>query len=170
MDARRRRLIADGLAAGLIGYVLVAAFFGLVDAHAGRSLFHSAAFIGGALLNGVRESSAVSIAAGPVLAGYGLHLAAYLLFGFLGAWLEYETEVHPELWYLTVFLFVGAAAVGYAGVLTLMALIRSPLSTGSIGVGSLLAAMGIAVYLVLSHRGAVHTIRAAQQARLGRVE
>ena len=96
MDARRRRLIVDGLAAAGIGYVLVAAFVG--------------------------------------------------------------------------FLFVGAAAAGYAGVLMLMALIGNPLSTGVIVLASLLAVAGIATYLVLSHRGAVGRIRAAQQARLGRVE
>lgn len=169
MDARRRRLIVDGLAAAGIGYVLVAAFVALVDALAGHAPLYTAAFIGRAVLDGVREP-VVPITAGPVLAASGLHMVACLLLGFLGAWLEYETELHPELWYLTVFLFVGAAAAGYAGVLTLMALIGNPLSTGVIVLASLLAVAGIATYLVLSHRGAVRRIRTTQQARLGRVE
>lgn len=170
MDARRRRLIADGVAAGLIGSSLVAAFFLVVDQVAGRPPLHTAAFLGEALFSGLRDPSAVTIAVGPILAFNGFHVAAFLGFGFFGALLEYETERHPELWYLTVFVLVGAAAVSQVAVLALMTLIGSPLSAGSIVVASVLGAVGMAVYLVASHRSAVRAIREAQETRLGRVE
>lgn len=170
MNAQRRRLIADGLAAGLIGYALVVAFFVVVNVAVGRSPFYTAALMGEALFEGLRDPAAVTLAAGPVLAFNGIHLAAYLLFGFFAAWLVYETELHPEFWYLAFFMFLGAAVLSYAAGLAVMALVGNPLSTWTIVTASLLAAVGMAGYLTASHRSMLESINEAGETRLGRVE
>lgn len=170
MDTRRRRLIADGLAAGLIGYALVAGFFAVVNLVAGRSPVYTAALIGEALFNGLRDPAAVTLAAGPILAFNGAHLLAYMLFGFFAAFLVYETELHPEFWYLTFFLFLGATVLSYAVILAVMALVGNPVSTWAVVAASLLAAVGMAAYLTASHRSLIETIGDGQETRLGRVE
>ncbi len=167
MTAQKRRLVADGLASGLIGDALVGAFFVVLNLAAGRSILYTVALVGEALFSGVREPAAVTLAAGPMLAFNGLHLAACLLFGFFGAWLVYEAELHPEFWYLALFLFLGATVVSYAGVLALMVLVGSPLDTGTIVAASLVAAVGIGVYLVARHRPVVRAIHRTRETRAG---
>lgn len=170
METGKRRLIADGLAAGLIGYALVVGFFVVVNLLAGRPAFHTAALIGEALFNGLRDPAAVTLAAGPIIAFNGVHLLAYLLFGFFAAFLVYETELHPEFWYLTFFLFLGAAVLSYAAVLAVMALIGNPIATWAVVAGSLLAAAGMAAYLTVSHRSLMEAIGNGEETRMGRVE
>lgn len=170
MDTDKRRLIADGLAAGLIGYALVVGFFGVFNLVGGRPSFYTVSLIGEALFAGLRDPAAVTLAPGPIMAFNGVHLAAYLLFGFFGAFLVYETELHPEFWYLTFFLFLGATVLSYAAILAVMAVIGNPVSTWAVVSASLLAALGMAVYLMASHRSLLRAIGDGQETRLGRVE
>ena len=110
------------------------------------------------------------MAAGPVIAFNGVHLTAYLLFGYFAAWLVYETELHPEFWYLALFFFVGVSVLSLVAVMAAMALIGAPVPVWSLFVASLLAAAGMAGYLTGSHRGLARTIRESQETRLGRIE
>ena len=170
MNTQRQRLIADGFAAGLIGYALVVGFFVVVNVIAGQSPFHTAALLGETLFAGLRDPAAVTLAAGPILAFNGVHIAAYILFGFFAAWLVYETELHPEFWYLALFLFIGATLLGVAAVLAAMALLGDPVSIAFVSAASLLAALGMAGYLTASHRALLRTIDQVQETRLGRIE
>ena len=170
MNAQRQRLIADGFAAGLIGYALVVGFFVVANVVVGRSPFYTASLLGETVFAGLRDPGAVTLAAGPILAFNGVHIAAYLVFGFFAAWLVYQTELHPEFWYLAVFLFVGATLLGVAAVLAAMALLGDPVPIGSIFAASLLGALGMAGYLTASHRPLLRAIDQAQETRLGRIE
>lgn len=168
MTPQRRRLIADGLVAGTIGYALVALLLIALDLAGGRSPLHTVALIGEAAFSGTGEPAAVAATAGPVLAFNGVHLAAYLLFGFFAAWLVYATGRHPELWSLALLLFAGGAVVSYAG--ALMVLIGSPLSTASVVAASLVGSAGVGAYLGVSHRTTIRSIRDSGETPLGRVE
>ena len=170
MNAERRRMVADGLAVGLIAYAVVVVFFLVLNVATGRPAFYTAALLGEAIFHGHRDPAATTLAAGPVLAFNGIHVAASLLFGFFAAWLVYETELHPQFWYLAFFLFLGAAVLGYAAVLAGVALVGAVLPAWSILVASLLAAAGMAAYLTASHRVLVRTINDGEETRLGRVE
>lgn len=170
MNAQRQRLLGDGLAAGLIGYVLVAGFFVVLNLVAGRSPFYTAALVGEAIFSGLRDPSAVTLAAGPILAFNGLHILGYILFGFFAGWLVYETELHPQFWYLAFFLFLAATVLMFAVVLAIMTIVESPVPAWSVLVASLLAAVGMAGYLTGSHRSLVGTIREGQETRPGRME
>lgn len=170
MNAQRQRLIADGFAAGLIGYALVAGFFVVLNVLTGHSPFYTASLMGEAIFAGLRDPAAVTLAPGPILAFNGVHIAAYLLFGFFAAWLVYETELHPEFWYLAFFFFVGITLLSFAAVLAAMVLIGDPVPTWSVFVASVLAAVGMAAYLTASHRSLIRSIEDAQETRLGRIE
>jgi hypothetical protein len=159
MTEQRKRLLADGLVGGLLGYIAVVAFFTAVDVLAGRPPLYTAAFLGQAVFGGLRDPAGFMIDGGLVLAFNGVHLLAVLVFAFFAAWLAYEAELHPEFWYVAFFLFLAAAVFGYAGVLAVTVMAGAALSPWLIACAGLLSAMAVAGYLLGSHRGLLRTIR-----------
>lgn len=158
MTDQRKRLLADALIAGVIGYGVVVLFFGVLNLLQGRSPFHTAALLGGAVFGGLRDPGAVLLDPGLVLAFNGLHLLAFLLFGLFAAWLVYETELHPEFWYLAFVLFVTAAVASYAVVLALTVLVGGMLSPWLMVFSTLLGALAMAAYLAGVHRALFRSI------------
>lgn len=169
MQEQRRRLLADGIVAGLIGYLTVAIFFAVANVAVGRSAVHTAALLGEALFWGLRDPASVVIDPGPVLAFNGVHLLAFMAFGFFAAWLVYEIERHPDFWYLAFFLFLGAAVLSYAGVLALTVLAGALVSPWLVVASSLLGAVAMAVYLGGTHRSLVRAVL-QRESRLGTVD
>ena len=110
----------QGLVAGLAGYAAVALFFVVVNVAGGRSPFYTPALLGSALFYGLRDPAQLVVAPGPVLAYNGLHILVFVVVGVLAAWLVFEVELHPYLWYVVFFLFLAGfllslAAVGVLG-------------------------------------------------------
>lgn len=169
MRADRKRLILDGLLAGVIGYAVVVAFFIVLNLAQGRSPFHTAALLGSAVFGGLRDPGLLVLEPGMVLAFNGVHIVAFMLVGFFGAWLVYEAELHPQLWYLAFFLFLVGGVVGYAAVLATSLVVGHVLTPWHGVVANLLAALGMAAYLVASHRGLIRVIRESP-GRLGTVD
>lgn len=108
MDESRARFFLESVAAGLIGYVTVAALFALLNLVEGRSVFHTAALLGTDLFYDLESPSQLTIAAGPVLAFNGIHLLAFLAAGAFMRWLTGLAERIPQGWYLMggIFLIV----------------------------------------------------------------
>ncbi|HUG41521.1 MAG TPA: hypothetical protein VMM12_13620 [Longimicrobiales bacterium] len=169
MRAERRRLIADAVVSGLIGYALVVACFLIWNLASGRPPFHTAALLGSALFGGLRDPALLTVDAGMVIAFNGVHLLVFLGFSLFAAWLVYEAERHPEFWYLAFCLFVVGAVAGYAAMLAMSLLVGSLLSPWAIVAASLLSAVGMAGYLVGSHGALIRTVRSAGE-RLGTVD
>ena len=99
MRESTRNTWVQGLVAGLIGYATVVAVFGVGNAVAGRSFFYTAEALGVAILGGLPG-------AGAVIAFNGVHMIASVIFGTIAAWLIHETELHPRIWFVILFLFV----------------------------------------------------------------
>lgn len=163
MNANRRRMFLDGLVAGFIGYLAVVLFFALWNLILGRSPLYTAALLGESLFAGLRDPAAVTLDIGMVIAFNGVHLVAFLLFGFFAAWLTYETELHPEFWYLAVFLFLAATVVSYAVVLALTVWVGSMISPWLVIGSSLVGAVAMALYLARSHRPLADAIRSTDR-------
>ncbi len=161
MDARRRMLV-EGLVAGVVGYLVVALFFGVWNLAHGRSAFYTAALLGEGVFAGLRDPTALALDPGMIIAFNGVHLIAFLGFGFFAAWLVYETELHPQFWYLAFFLFLAATVVSYAAVLAGTALLGSLISPWLIVASSLLGALAMAAYLAGSHRRLLSGIRSSE--------
>ena len=158
MDSGRRRLLVDGLAAGFIGYLVVVLFFVLWNLVEGRSPFYTAALLGEAIFGDLREPAAVVVDPGMVLAFNGLHLLAFLGFGFFGAWLVHEAELHPEFWYLSLVLFVVAVVGAFGAVAALTTLAGNLLSPFAVVGASLTGALGVAAWLTTAHRPLIRSI------------
>lgn len=160
MNAQRRQLFADGLVAGIVGYAVVVLFFGGWNLVEGRSPFYTAGLLGAAVFDGLRDASALTLAPGPVIAFNGLHMVAFLAFGFFAAWLVYETELHPAYWYLSFFLFLAAALLSYAAVLAVSTVLGELISPWLVVGSSVLGVAGVAGYLIGVHRSLIRRLRA----------
>lgn len=98
-----RRSLLEGLAAGALGYVVVAAFFAFLNVVTGASPFRTAFLIGQALGAGAAGPGEV---AGIILAANGIHLLLSLWLGVIAAWLLQEVEAHHELWVVVLMIFI----------------------------------------------------------------
>lgn len=162
MQANRRRLIADGVIAGMIGYGVVASFFVVVNLVTGRSPFHTANLLGAVLFGGA-DAAAATIEPGLVIAFNGVHLAAFLVIGFFAAWLVYETELHPVMWYVAFFLFLIAGIGTLAVMLAGSGLAGGVLAAWQIVTASLLATLAMGAYLLGGHRALFRLIPGADE-------
>ena len=161
MNAKRRQLVADGLVAGIAGYAAVVVFFGIWNLVEGHSPFYTAGLLGAAVFEGLRDPASLALDPGMVIAFNGVHLLAFLAFGFFAAWLVYESELHPVLWYLSLFLFLGAAILGSAAVLTLSLALGGLVPPGAVVSAGVLGAAVMAAYLTGVHRPLVRVLRAS---------
>lgn len=155
MRTRAQQVFGEGLFAGLLGYVLVAAFFAVENVLTGHSPFHTAAVLGAPLVDGGPAGEGVVAA---VFAYNGLHLLVFALVGMAAAWVVTETERHPVLWYLGFFAFF----TGFAYDVVLMMLYAGP--SGEPGWAAILgsnalAAAGMGAYLWAVHPGLWQEIR-----------
>ena len=151
-------MLVDGLVAGLVGYLAVVLFVALWNVVAGRSPFYTAALLGEAVFLGLRDMAAVTLDVGMVLAFNGLHLLAFLIFGFFGAWLVYETELHPSFWYLAFALFLAAALLAYGAMVALVALVGGIISPLLVVLASMVGVGAIVAYLAAFHRPLLRAI------------
>lgn len=151
MSERARHALREGTIAGSIGYAVVVVFYGLLNVAAGRSVFHSAAALGHALLGTLPASGAVEPAAAPVLVYNGLHLVVFLGLGMALAWLALELERHPKIWYLV--LGVGMLLFFHlvAGLWALTYRISEAVPLWSVPVASALAGLAMGGYLWAVH-------------------
>ena len=151
MKPERTQVFAQGLTAGLLGYVAVALFFAVVNLIAGRSVFHTAALLGSALFYGLRDPAQLLIGPGPVLSYNGLHLIIFLFLGTIAAWLAYMAERGPELWYVGAVIFIFMAFHMYGFFLMLTEPVRAALAPGLMLAGGVIGCVAMGAYLLWVH-------------------
>jgi hypothetical protein len=158
---REHRVVREALFSALIGAVVVALWFLVLDLVQGRPLFTPAA-LGSALLYGARSADAVVVNATTVLTYTGLHFAAFGLVGLLAAALADAAETQPPLLIGIALLFVTFEAL-FLGLLAIAAgWLLGALQPWTIIVANLLAAAAMAGYLLYEHPrlrdGATHDL------------
>jgi len=151
MEFIDRRLIREGVAAGLIGAGLVALWFLLFDVLEGVP-FRTPALLGAAVFQGLRDPQAVSVTLGAVLGYTVLHGLAFIVFGILCAVLVVAAEREPILLLAFIALFA-CFSIFFLGLLWVLAQwLLGALSWWAIFVANLLAAGGMLGYFFLGHR------------------
>jgi hypothetical protein len=144
------RIIKEGLYAGAIGAISVALWFLTVDASRGQVLFTPAA-LGSAILMGARGVAEVHITAATVLSYTLIHVAAFLLVGFLASALAVAAEKEPPVILGFVLLFA-VFEVTFIGLLAIMAnWLLGALAWWTIAVANLVAAAAMGAYLWHEH-------------------
>lgn len=152
MKPERARVLSEGLAAGLLGYAVIAVFFGSLHLFTGQSLFHTAAALGEGLVS--HDASIVGgAAAGSIIAFNGIHVLAFVLFGVIAAWLVSRAERNPG--FFIVMLFLGLAGFFYSLSGFLGFSIDRPLAPSwiTVAVANVIAGLFMAGYLFRAHPG-----------------
>ncbi|MEJ2186666.1 MAG: hypothetical protein P8Z36_12095 [Gemmatimonadota bacterium] len=150
MKPANARIMLDGLIVGLIGYAVIAVFYGVLGLGTGGGVFRTAGVLGSALFYGARDGQLVA-GPGPVFAANGLHLIVMLVLGLAAAWLVATAEGHPSFWYPVFFLFLSAFVLNYVAVLVLLTEVGHLVPWWSSALANLLAAVGMGAYLWWAH-------------------
>lgn len=159
---REHTVIREGLVAGLIGAVALAAWFFAIDLGMGRLLFTPAA-LGSALFHGVGEAGAVQYSAMTVLGYTALHVAVFVLAGLGVAALVAQSEENPSLLLALVLLFVTFETL-VAGLIAIVAAwLLDQIAWWAILVGNLIAAAAMGVYLWRRHPRLTGELEYAEQ-------
>ena len=151
MELIDRRVIREGIVAGLIGAAAVALWFLLFDTLQGQP-FRTPALLGGAVFQGLRVPQTLGVTPGAVLGYTVLHVLAFVAFGILCAVLIAAAEREPPLLLAFIALFACFSVFFLGLVWVLERWILGALSWWSIVIANLLAAGGMLGYFFLGHR------------------
>ena len=144
----RARVMSEGLITGLVGYVVIVLFYGILNVFTGQSFFSTAAHLGAGLVSAARSSGAV----GAVLAFNGLHIVAFLCIGLLAASARgMQTERHPSFFVLALFIGVAGLFAVMATFLSFAAKSGVELPIGSVFAANLVAGAAMGAYLLKAH-------------------
>lgn len=154
----RRITLRRGLIDGIIGAVIVAVWFLIIDALRGHLLFTPAA-LGSALFYGASSPDAVSGDASVILAYTILHFIIFIGLGLLVAWLAEEAEHNAPLVLGIVLFFVTLEVLTLGLFAAAAAWLFRIVPWWSPIVGNLLAAAGMIGYLWAVHPELRHRLR-----------
>jgi hypothetical protein len=145
-----RNVLREGLVTGMIGAAIIALWFLIADAIAGKPLF-TPAMLGSALFWGLRDPAAVEISFAAV-AGYTMiHVVALTIVGTVAAAVAFQVERVPSTLFLAIVLF----AVHEFGFYVVVAILAQPLlgalAWWSVAISNAVAAAGMGYYLWRQH-------------------
>lgn len=161
---REHPVLREGLIVGLLGAVVVAVWFLVVDVIV-RDPFFTPAALASMLFYGADGPEAVVVSAGTVLGYTVVHLAAFVIVGVVGTGIVAGLEEHPGGQYAVVLLFAILAVVFVGFVTVLGVWILGELAVWAVLVGNLLAALAMGTYLWRGHPGLREQMRSLAQTR-----
>lgn len=144
------RVVREGIVAGLLGGLVVAGWFFIIDLALGRLLYTPGA-LGSALFHGVTSPAGVEVTAATVLGYTAVHFAGFIVMGLVFAALVTRAEESPPLLMGLALLFVTFETLLLGLVAIVAAWLLEVVAWWSIGLGNLLAAAVMALYLWRVH-------------------
>ncbi len=151
MKEEQAKVLSQGVLAGLIGYAVVALVFGIANLINGRSVFYTAALLGGSLFYGIHDPSKITVTAEYVFAYNGAHLVVFLVFGLVSAWLASVSERFTQFWYVGLFFFFFIAFHIVAAMQALAIPVQEAISGWAIWTAGFAAAAAMAAFLLSVH-------------------
>lgn len=143
-------VLTDGLYAGVIGAFLVAFWFLILDTIAGRP-FYTPSMLGTWVIRGPDAVFGGGVDPAMVAAYTAIHVVAFVVVGTLGSYFFALFDRHPAAGVGLIFLFVFVEVGFFVFSAALGGGILGRLGPWAVGVGNLLAAAGMAIYLWLRH-------------------
>jgi hypothetical protein len=151
------RYVREGVIAGLIGAVIVAAWFMIYDAARGRP-FRTPALLGAATFQGVNNPDGVPVSPSLVAQYTVLHGVVFALIGILIAYLIVSAQRQPSR-LLVLFIVLVSFEVFFLTVLVGLAKpVLGELAWWSILLANALAAAGMLAYFFVGHRALGRTL------------
>ncbi|HAM59523.1 MAG TPA: hypothetical protein DCQ64_30590 [Candidatus Rokubacteria bacterium] len=145
------RVAREGFVAGVLGAAVVAVWFLLHDLAAGAPL-RTPALLGAAVLEGLRDPSALTISLPLVLKYTVIHGAAFVAFGWMAAGLLALADREPRLISAFVMLLACFEVFVFALIAILAEWLFEALAWWTILAANLLAACAMLGYLFREHR------------------
>jgi len=143
-------ILLDGLFAGMIGAVIVALWFLVLDLAHGRPLW-TPALLGNVLLHGASAAGQISVDTLNVAAYTAVHFLAFIAVGIVLSWLMSLFERFPIMFFVLLVMFL-SLQVGFLGLDTLLrAELMQKLRPWTVVVANVLAAIGMGYYLWRRH-------------------
>jgi hypothetical protein len=149
------RILAQGVVAGSIGYLVVVFANSGIDLVAGNSAFATVSHLAALLRGGEPD-------AGAIIAVNGIHLLASLVAGTAASLLINEWEAHPAAGYFIFFVLIAGLIAGSFASAIILAEFARTIGWTTVLVVDALAATAMGAYLF-----AVHPALRAGIARLG---
>jgi hypothetical protein len=161
-DAPGRATLRDGVLTGVIGAVVVALWFLVLDLVIGRVLFTPAA-LGSALFLGAESPEAVQVTARTVLSYTFVHVAAFMVVGMAFAALVGQAERQTSVLMAVVLLFVVSLTLSMGLMAILASWVLAELTWWGIAIGNLLAAAAMAGFLGMRHPALARRLPQAEE-------
>ena len=143
-------VMLDGVFAGMIGALIVALWFLVLDLAHGRPLF-TPALLGSVLLHGTAGAQAASVQPLEVAAYTAFHFLAFLAVGIGLSYLMTLFERFPIMFFVLLVLFLCLQLGFFVLDLALGAELMGRLRPWTVIVANVLAAAGMALYLMKRH-------------------
>ena len=157
-------ILLDGLVTGMIGAVVVALWFLILDVIEGQPLF-TPALLGNILLHGADAAGkAVTIAPLEIAAYTAFHFMAFAVVGVMFSYLMTLFERFPIMFFVMLVLFL-SLQIGFFGLnVALGTSLMGKLPAWAVVVGNLLAAAGMVGYQWRRHPSVIRGIERLWQA------
>ena len=166
MAGEPRSVLREGIVAGLIGAVVVAAWFFVYDLARGRPFF-TPGLLGAFVFYGVNTPIGLEPALGPILGYTLLHGLAFIAFGVIAASLMAMSDREPALFVGFIILFACFEAFFFAMVQVFGLSKAGELTWWSVLVGNLLASVAMLWYFFRAHRALSRSLVGSWGAVLG---
>lgn len=138
----------DGLFSGMIGALIVAALFLVTDLLGGRPLY-TPSLLGKVLFRGAQAMDDPTMVPSMVVVYTGVHMATFIAFGMIAAWLVRASERTPAMGILLLFLFVIFEASFIVFSLAVGGGLIGKLGVTEVISANLLAAAGMSAYFLV---------------------
>jgi hypothetical protein len=144
------RVIREAVISGLIGAGSIALWFLVLDLLRGRIFFTPAA-LGSALFVGTTRAADVQVTFGIVFGYTVIHVATFLLAGFVAATLLAQAEKHPPVLLGIVLLFVTFEVLFFGFLVIIANWLLEVLEWWTVLASNLIAAGAMGIYLLKKH-------------------
>jgi hypothetical protein len=143
-------VLTDGLYAGVIGATIVAVWFLIIDALAGRP-FHTPTLLGTLLIRGTGALGQATVDPAMVAAYTAVHVVVFVVFGVIASYLVTLFDRYPAAGIVLVFLFAFFEVGFFVMSAALGGELLGRLGPWAVGIANLLSAAGMAAYLWFRH-------------------
>jgi hypothetical protein len=150
----------NGVVAGLIGALVVAVGFFILDVVRGQP-FHTPSLLGSVLFLGAKVDEATAVSGIIVFAYTGVHLLLFLVAGVVLAWTIAQVETYPQFGLLLVLLLVLAEAITFGFEAAIVPRLVGALGAWAVALANVASAAAMIWFLLRRHPGAVERLRAA---------
>lgn len=156
--------LREGLVAGVVGAVAVAAWFLVIDLVFAQ-LFFTPAALGSAIFLGVDDPALVQVSAATIIGYTIVHFAAFVLTGLVFAALVAQADENPPVVLALALLFVTFETLVIGLVAIVASWLLEVIPWWSIAVGNLIAAAAMGAYLWKKHPHLARGMEHAEQPR-----